>query len=126
MQKDEKGYYIPFAASEKFYIFFEGQIVPKVEYFANLIIAPTRTERLGLDVIFHAGFFRFYTYAPQMVVLDHLTDKLSELLNEKTIDIDNFKIELDLINPYQRGNKFKGWESYENINDIKFRHWSHV
>lgn len=126
MQKDTIGYYLT-VDSVKVYVYFEGQTIKPMDAYINVTFAPTDTQRVATDTIYHDGFIRMYTYAKNVLFCDKVGDYLSSILNEKTIDITGqFRIELELFRTKQRGNKFAGMDYFENIFDLDFAHWEHA
>lgn len=126
MSKDTNGYYFLIDAV-KVYLFFEGQTIKPSDAYMTLKIVPLDTERVATDTLYHRGFYRFYAYSKNVLFCDKIGDYLSDILNEQIVDIaGQFRIEMEILKTFQRGNKFAGMDYYENIFDIYFNHWEHA
>ena len=52
MQKDTIGYYLT-VENVKVYVYFEGQTIKPMDAYINVTFAPTATERVATDTIYH-------------------------------------------------------------------------
>lgn len=125
LSKEGSKYYIPMD-SIKVYFYFEGQEYKDDEACISMRLVPINTIRAATATLMHTGYCRFYCYGKSQLIADKIVDKLSALLNEKTIDITgSFRIETDIVKTKQR-NKFANSVYFEDIADIDWWHWSHV
>jgi hypothetical protein len=110
--------------SLKTYFWFEGQTITPSDNFVNLTIIPSQTERIATGAKYHTGVYRFYCYSTNALNGDKIIDGLSAIIDELTVEqTGGFRIELDVLSTFQRGNKFENSTHYETIADIEFRHW---
>lgn len=110
--------------TKQVYFWFEGQTIMPSDYFVSLQILPSNTERITTGVKFHTGSYKFFIYALDPLSGDKIVDGLSVLFDELTIEkTAGFRIETDIMNTIQRGNKLSESTHYETIVQLNYFHW---
>jgi hypothetical protein len=102
-------------------MYFEGQTVNTSDNHMTVKFVPIDVMRPAFNCEVHEVIVRFYCYSKKILTCDVMIDALSDLLSEKRIEESSYILEMDTMTTFQRGNKFD--DTWENIADIKFRHF---